>query len=126
MKTLLKAMFTGILLFSSAVFSAGQPITATELADIEKQGKSAVISTHADWCSTCKKQDKVLANFMKDPDYKNVVFYQVDYDNQKDLLKALNVRSQSTIIVYKNGKEVARATGDTKEAALSKLTRQAI
>lgn len=126
MKTLLKAMFTGILLFSFAVFAAGQPITATELADIEKQGKSAVISTHADWCSTCKKQDKVLANFMKDPDYKNVVFYQVDYDNQKDLLKALNVRSQSTIIVYKNGKEVARATGDTKEAALSKLTRQAI
>jgi thioredoxin 1 len=126
MKTLLKAMFTGILLFSSAVFAAGQPITATELADIEKQGKSAVISTHADWCSTCKKQDKVLANFMKDPDYKNVVFYQVDYDNQKDLLKALNVRSQSTIIVYKNGKEVARATGDTKQAALSKLTRQAI
>jgi thioredoxin 1 len=126
MKTLLKAMFTGILLFSSAVFAAGQPITATELADIEKQGKSAVISTHADWCSTCKKQDKVLANFMKDPDYKNVVFYQVDYDNQKDLLKALNVRSQSTIIVYKNGKEVARATGDTNEAALSKLTRQAI
>lgn len=126
MKTLLNAMFTGILVFSSAAFAAGQPISATELADIEKQGKSAVISTHADWCSTCKKQDKVLANFMKDPDYKNVVFYQVDYDNQKDLLKTLKVRSQSTIIVYKNGKEVARATGDTKEAALSKLTRQAI
>lgn len=126
MKTLFKAMFTGILLFSSAVFAAGQPISAAELADIEKQGKSAVISTHADWCSTCKKQDKVLANLMKDPDYKNVVFYQVDYDNQKDLLKTLKVRSQSTIIVYKNGKEVARATGDTKEAALSKLTRQAI
>jgi thiol:disulfide interchange protein len=126
MKTLLNAMFTGILLFSSAAFAAGQPITATELADIEKQGKSAVISTHADWCSTCKKQDKVLSDFMKDPDYKNVVFYQVDYDNQKELLKALKVRSQSTIIVYKNGKEVARATGDTKEAALAKLTRQAI
>ena len=126
MKTLLNAMFTGILLFSSAAFAAGQPITATELADIEKQGKSAVISTHADWCSTCKKQDKVLSDLMKDPDYKNVVFYQVDYDNQKDLLKALKVRSQSTIIVYKNGKEVARATGETKEAALAKLTRQAI
>lgn len=126
MKTLLHAMFTGLFLFSSAAFAAGQPITAAELADIEKQGKSAVISTHADWCSTCKAQDKVLSNFMKDPDYKNVVFYQVDYDNQKDLLKTLKVRSQSTIIVFKNGKEVARATGDTKEAALSKLTRQAI
>jgi len=63
---------------------------------------------------------------MKDPAYKNVTFYQLEYDTQKDLLKTLKVRTQSTIIVYKNGKEVARATGDTKEAALSKLTQQAI
>lgn len=126
MKTLMKLIAASTILISTAVFSAGQPISAADLADIEKQGKSAVISTHADWCSTCKTQDKVLAVFMKDPEYKNVVFYQVDYDNQKDLLKTLKVRTQSTIIVYKSGKEVARATGDTKEAALSKLTRQAL
>lgn len=126
MKTLMKLFAAGTVLLSTAVFSAGLPISAVNFADIEKQGKSAVISTHADWCSTCKAQDKVLAVFMKDPDYKNVVFYQVDYDNQKDLLKTLKVRTQSTIIVYKSGKEVARATGDTKEAALSKLTRQAL
>jgi len=126
MKTLMKLIVASTVLLSTAAFSAGQPISAADLADIEKQGKSAVISTHADWCSTCKTQDKVLAVFMKDPEYKNVVFYQVDYDNQKDLLKTLKVRTQSTIIVYKSGKEVARATGDTKEAALSKLTRQAL
>ena len=126
MTKLLKSVIAGGFFIASAVFAAGQPITSAELADIEKQGKSAVISTHAEWCSTCKAQDKVLAGFMKDPEYKNVIFYQVDYDNQKDLLKTLKVRTQSTIIVYKNGKEVARATGDTKEAALSKLTRQAI
>ncbi len=126
MKTLMKLIAASTVLLSTAAFSAGQPISAADLADIEKQGKSAVISTHADWCSTCKTQDKVLAVFMKDPEYKNVVFYQVDYDNQKDLLKTLKVRTQSTIIVYKSGKEVARATGDTKEAALSKLTRQAL
>lgn len=126
MKALMKLFAAGTVLLSTAAFSAGQPISAADLADIEKQGKSAVISTHAEWCSTCKAQDKVLAVFIKDPDYKNVVFYQVDYDNQKDLLKTLKVRTQSTIIVYKSGKEVARATGDTKEAALSKLTRQAL
>ncbi|NQW71042.1 MAG: thioredoxin family protein [Betaproteobacteria bacterium] len=126
MNTLWKFIMAGGFFIVSSVFAAGQLISPAELADIEKQGKSAVISTHAEWCSTCKAQDKILAGFIKDPDYKNVVFYQVDYDNQKDLLKTLKVRTQSTIIVYKNGKEVARATGDTKEAALSKLTRQAI
>lgn len=126
MNILWKSIMAGCFFIASSVFAAGQPITSAELVDIEKQGKSAIISTHAEWCSTCKAQDKILAGFIKDPDYKNVVFYQVDYDNQKDLLKTLKVRTQSTIIVYKNGKEVARATGDTKEAALSKLTRQAI
>lgn len=126
MNKLWKSVIVGSFFIASLVFAAGNPITSAELADIEKQGKSAVISIHADWCSTCKAQDKVLSGFMRDPEYKNVIFYQVEYDTQKDLLKTLKVRTQSTIIVFKNGKEVARATGDTKEAALSKLTRQAI
>lgn len=126
MKSFLQ-FFIGLGAFiATGVFAAGQPITATQLAEIEKQGKSAVISVHADWCSTCKTQDKILSEFMKNPEYKNVTFYQLEYDTQKDLLKTLKVRSQSTIIVFKNGKEVARATGDTKESALAKLTKQAI
>jgi len=126
MNFLSRIFITFSALASFSVFAAGQPITATQLAEIEKQGKSAVISVHADWCSTCKTQDKVLSEFMKNPEYKNVTFYQLEYDTQKDLLKTLKVRSQSTIIVFKNGKEVARATGDTKESALAKLTKQAI
>lgn len=126
MNFLSRIFITFSALASFSVFAAGQPITATQLAEIEKQGKSAVISVHADWCSTCKTQDKVLSEFMKNPEYKNVIFYQLEYDTQKDLLKTLKVRSQSTIIIFRNGKEVARATGDTKESALAKLTKQAI
>ena len=126
MNVLKNLIVGGIALMATSVFSAGVPITAADLAEIEKKGKSAVVSVHADWCSTCKSQDKVLANLMKDPEFKNVTFYQLEFDTQKDLLKTLKVRSQSTIIVFKGGKEVARATGDTKEAALSKLAKQAI
>jgi thiol-disulfide isomerase/thioredoxin len=123
LKKFLSAVFV---LISTPVLSAGIPITNTELIDIEKKGKSAVISVHADWCPTCKSQDKILINFIKDPAYKNVTFYQLEFDTQKDLLKTLKTNTQSTIIVFKGGKEVARATGDTKEEALSKLTKQAI
>ena len=126
MNVLKNLIVGGIALIATSVFSAGVPITAADLAEIEKKGKSAVVSVHADWCSTCKSQDKVLANLMKDPEFKNVIFYQLEFDTQKDLLKTLKVRSQSTVIVFKGGKEVARTTGDTKEAALSKLAKQAI
>ncbi len=126
MNVLKNLIVGGIALISTSVFSAGVPITAADLAEIEKKGKSAVISVHADWCSTCKSQDKVLANLMKAPEFKNVTFYQLEFDTQKDLLKTLKVRTQSIVIVFKDGKEVARTTGDTKEAALSKLAKQAI
>lgn len=123
----LKKVLLGVLvLISTSVFSAGIPITNSDLMDIEKKSKSAVITVHADWCPTCKSQDKILQNIMKDPAYKNVTFYQLDFDTQKDLLKSLKASSQSTIIVFKGGKEVARTTGDTKEEALSRLTKQAI
>jgi len=123
----LKKVLLGVLvLISTSVFSAGIPITNSDLMDIEKKSKSAVITVHADWCPTCKSQDKILQNIMKDPAYKNVTFYQLDFDTQKDLLKSLKASSQSTIIIFKGGKEVARTTGDTKEEALSKLTKQAI
>jgi thiol-disulfide isomerase/thioredoxin len=123
LRKLLLAVFA---LISTPVLSAGIPITNADLIDIEKKAKSAVISVHADWCPTCKSQDKILINFIKDPAYKNVTFYQLEFDTQKDLLKTLKTNTQSTIIVFKGGKEVARATGDTKEEALSKLTKQAI
>jgi thioredoxin 1 len=121
-----KFLLAVLVLVSSPAFSVGNPITKQELTDIEKNSKSAVITVHADWCPTCKSQDKILINFMKDPVYKNVTFYQLDFDTQKDLLKTLKVSAQSTIIVFKSGKEVARTTGDTKEEALSRLTKQAI
>ena len=126
MNVLKNLIVGGIALISTTVFSAGIPITAADLAEIEKKGKSAVISVHADWCSTCKSQDKVLSTFIKAPEFKNVTFYQLEFDTQKDLLKTLKVRTQSIVIVFKDGKEVARTTGDTKEAALSKLAKQAI
>ena len=123
----LKKVLLGVLvLISTSAFSAGIPITNSDLMDIEKKSKSAVITVHADWCPTCKSQDKILQNIMKDPAYKNVTFYQLDFDTQKDLLKSSKASSQSTIIIFKGGKEVARTTGDTKEEALSKLTKQAI
>jgi thiol-disulfide isomerase/thioredoxin len=126
MKFVLQFVFGLGALIATHVFANTPLMTAAQLAQIDSQGKSAVISVFADWCSTCKSQDKVLTGFMKDPQYKNVAFYQINFDTQKDLLKSLKVRTQSTIIVFKNGKEAVRSTGDTKESSIAKLTKQAI
>jgi hypothetical protein len=41
------------------------------------------------------------------------------------LKKSLGVTKQSTIVVFKNGKESARSTGDTQQDSLAALLRRA-
>lgn len=63
---------------------------------------------------------------MNAPEYKGVTFLEADYDSQKDVLKKFNVSTQSTILVFKQGKEVGRSTGQTKEAVIEELTKKAL
>jgi len=43
----------------------------------------------------------------------DLVVYEVDFDTAKDLLKQFRVQYQSTLIVFRGRKEVARSTGAT-------------
>ena len=63
---------------------------------------------------------------MKDSLGDAVTIIKVDVDKNPQAAAAFQVQGVPTLIVFKNGKEVARATGDTKESALAKLTKQAI
>ena len=42
----------------------------------------------------------------------------VNFDKERELKRQLGVRSQSTVIVYKGGKETGRLAGDTDPKAL--------
>jgi thioredoxin 1 len=87
----------------------------------ESTGQSYVLSFHADWCPTCKAQAKVYEQLKVDPALKNVTIYNVDYDGETELKKVLKVRGQSTVIVYKGAKEMARSTADTSKDGLKQL-----
>ena len=39
-----------------------------------------------------------------------------DFDTEKALKKSLKVSTQSTFVVFKGGKEVARSTGQTSQS----------
>ena len=83
--------------------------------------KPIVLHVTAPWCPTCKAQKPILSKLSTEPRFKDVVAFEIDFDTQKDLLRTLNVRSQSTIIAYRAGKEVGRSTGDTTADGIGKL-----
>jgi thiol-disulfide isomerase/thioredoxin len=126
MKILRKLILFLTLAQSAFALAAGQPFTQSQFDTLIKEGKPVIIHVHAPWCTNCKAQDPILNTEMNAPVYKNVTFLEVDFDTQKDALKAFNVSTQSTILVFKQGKEVGRATGKTNQADIEELTKKAL
>ena len=67
---------------------------------------------HADWCPTCRAQDKVLQS-LKTEKGLDLTVLTVNYDTEKDLKRRFKVNMQSTLVVLKGKKEEARLVGDT-------------
>jgi thioredoxin 1 len=82
------------------------------------QGQPAIVYFHATWCPTCKIQQPIVERLSASPKFKQVTFFNADYDTQVALKKTLHVTQQSTFVVFKNGHEVARSTGETSEKAI--------
>ena len=81
-------------------------------------GEPVVVQFHADWCPTCKAQAPLVAQVLAEPKMKSVTLFVADFDQEKALKKALKVSTQSTFVVFKGGKEVARSSGETTRGAI--------
>lgn len=96
------------------------------LAQAQSSGKPVLVEVTAPWCPTCKAQRAVLGDLEKQARFKDLVRVEVDFDSQKDALKALKATMQSTLIVYKGQKEVGRLSGETKKEAIEALLAKAL
>jgi thioredoxin 1 len=118
-------------LFATVAASAAliAPAFATEtktfdpesFAAAQKAGKPIFVAVHASWCPTCKAQKPILSELMADPKFKNLVYFIIDFDSQKDAVKYFNVRTQSTLIAFKGTTEIGRSAGDTQRASIATL-----
>ena len=119
MQTGLKHALAVLMLFFAIGAAAGeQPYDKAAFEKALAEGKPVIVDFFADWCPTCKTQKPIVQELMRDPKMKEVTLFVADFDKEKDLKKALRVSQQSTFVVFKGGKEVARSTGQTRKADL--------
>ena len=127
MKPAAAALYSLILtLFSTLILANEVPFSQSQFDTAVAGGKPVAVVFHADWCPTCRAQAPVLKGLTQTPEFKSVTLYVADFDTESALKKSLGVTKQSTIVVFKNGREVARSTGDTQRDNLAALLRHAI
>lgn len=90
------------------------PYTPEALAAVQKAGKPILVEVSAPWCPICKTQKPILAKLGADPRFKDLQVFDVDFDSQKPVLRALNGRMQSTLIAFTGETEVGRSVGETQ------------
>ena len=101
------------------------PYDQTALAAAQAAGKPILIAVHATWCPVCAKQDPIIRKLAVTPAFKDMVIMIVDFDAQKDVVRALDVQKQSTLIVMNGKTERDRSTGVSDEAAITALLSKA-
>jgi thioredoxin 1 len=123
----------GILTASAAVSIASiasamdkKPFDQAAFEAAQAAGKPILVEVSAPWCPTCKAQAPILSRLRSDPRFKELVSFDIDFDSQKDLLQKFNVRTQSTLIVFKGKEETGRSTGDTNAASIEALLGKSI
>src|SRR5215470_17884340 len=98
-----------------------QAFDARAFAQARKAGKPIFVAIHASWCPTCKAQKPILSELMADPKFKNLVYFVVDFESQKEAVKYFGARMQSTLITFKGATETARSVGDTEPSSIAAL-----
>ncbi|MEG9524306.1 MAG: thioredoxin family protein [Hyphomicrobiales bacterium] len=113
---------------SLAPAAAGEtrPFSDPAFEAAQKSGKPILVEVSAPWCPICKTQKPILAKLASEPRFKDLQIFDIDFDSQKDLLKRLNVRMQSTLIAYKGATEVGRSVGETQPEWIEGLLEKAL
>ena len=101
---------------SSASFGKGTTFTNEVFNDAQISGKTVVINSWNKTCGTCAKQVIILNQAKKD--FRDVVFLSYEQTKDKDIAELLDIDYWTTIVVYKNNKEVSRSIGQTNKAKI--------
>ena len=86
-------------------------------------GKVVVVSSWIKYCSSCASQMKVL-NKAKN-DFENIEYFTFEVTN-REIADLLKVQYQTTLLIFKNNKEVYRSIGETSREEIYKALKSSI
>ena len=102
-----------IIITSNAIALEKKTTFSKELFDkAQSDGKIVIVSSWVKYCTSCASQMKVLDKAKND--FENIEYFKFDVRN-KEIADLFNVQYQTTLLIFKNNKEVYRSIGETSK-----------
>ena len=112
-----------LLIFNSSAI-AKETTFKKELFDkAQADGKVVIVSSWIKYCTSCASQMKVLDKAKNDFD--NIEYFKFDVTN-KEIAQMFDVQYQTTLLIFKNNKEVYRSIGETSKDLIYKAIQSSI
>ena len=96
----------------------------------QSDGKVVVVSSWIKYCTSCAGQMKILNKAknegkLLDISFDNIEYFSFDVTN-KEIANLLNVQYQTTLLIFKDNKEIYRSVGETTKDLISEAIRSSI
>jgi len=82
-------------------------------------GALILVDFWAPWCAPCKSMGKVLDALLATPPYAAIACLKYNLDDGEKQVAKCNVQAIPTLLLYKNGKQLARSEGALSRAGLA-------
>ena len=96
----------------------------------QSDGKFVVVSSWIKYCSSCAGQMKILnkakkENELSDIKFDNIEYFSFDVTN-KEIAELLKVQYQTTLLIFKDNKEIYRSVGETTKDLIYEAIKSSI
>ena len=96
----------------------------------QSEGKIIVISSWIEYCGSCANQMKVLQKAKKEGELLDIKFDNIEYFSfdvtNKEIANFFKVQYQTTLLIFKNNKEVYRSVGETTKDLIYEALKSSI
>ena len=96
----------------------------------QSEGKIVIVSSWIEYCSSCAGQMKISKKAKKegklsDISFDDIEYFTFDVTNEK-IADLFNVQYQTTLLIFKNNKEIYRSIGETTEELIYEALKASI
>jgi thiol-disulfide isomerase/thioredoxin len=102
------------------------PFNSIRFEEARKSGKSIVLQVTATWCGPCQRLRKVVGGLLENPEFKDLMIFDADFDVNKDALVNLNAHTVTTLVIYRGGIEILRRSGETSSDVVEAVLKKAM